>query len=168
VEEVEMYIKQEETVFQPENAIEIQPEPSFETEQKIEERKEQAALNFDWEIQSSTPEVKKEEVIRHVLEDESTQKVDLTAQRVRTIQSPEEQQRLATERMSKIEQYTQRLRKPDGLASLEAEPAFKRRNIQLDNTKSSEQSTVSRFGLSEDQNGTTLRGNNSFLHDNVD
>lgn len=168
VEEVEMYIKKDETVFQPENAIEIQPETSFETEQKIEEKKEQAALNFDWEIQSSTPEVKKDEVIRHVLEDESTQKVDLTAQRVRTIQSPEEQQRLATERMSKIEQYTQRLRKPDGLASLEAEPAFKRRNIQLDNTKSSEQSTVSRFGLSEDQNGTTLRGNNSFLHDNVD
>ena len=37
-----------------------------------------------------------------------------------------------------------------------------------DNSKFSSESRVSRFGLTTDENGTTLRGNNSFLHDNVD
>jgi cell division protein FtsZ len=69
--------------------------------------------------------------------------------------------------MQRIQEYTQKLKKADGLAELEKEPAFLRRNIQLDNSKPSIESSNSRFGVSG--NGeNNLRSNNSFLHDNVD
>ena len=60
------------------------------------------------------------------------------------------------------------MKKADGISEFEKEPAYVRQNIQLDNSKFSSESRVSRFGLTTDENGTTLRGNNSFLHDNVD
>lgn len=66
-----------------------------------------------------------------------------------------------------------RLRTPNGLAEMEREPAFKRRNVQLNDTPHSTDSNVSRYTLSEgnDENGqrqVELRRNNPFLHDNVD
>jgi cell division protein FtsZ len=54
------------------------------------------------------------------------------------------------------------------LNELEKEPAYLRQNIQLDNTNYSKENNISRFGISKDENGNNLRGNNSFLHDNVD
>jgi cell division protein FtsZ len=60
------------------------------------------------------------------------------------------------------------LKKPNGITEFEKEPAFVRRNIHLDETKQSTNENISRFGLNDDENGTSLRGNNSFLHDNVD
>jgi cell division protein FtsZ len=59
------------------------------------------------------------------------------------------------------------LKKAEGISEFENEPAFVRRNIQIDNTPKSNEENFSRFGLSEDENGTVLRQNN-FLHDNVD
>jgi cell division protein FtsZ len=60
------------------------------------------------------------------------------------------------------------LKRPEGLSSLENEPAYLRRNIQLDNSKPSADNPVSRFGVSGNGDATSLRSNNSFLHDNVD
>ncbi len=72
-------------------------------------------------------------------------------------------------RMQALGEITSRLRKPGGLNELEREPAYKRRQINLDDVPHSSESTVSRFSLSQDENkNTTLRQNNSFLHDNVD
>jgi cell division protein FtsZ len=82
--------------------------------------------------------------------------------------SPEEQQRKNQERLMKIQEYTMKIKKPNGIAEFEKEPAFIRRNVQLDETKQSTEEKISRFGLNDEENGTTLRGNNSFLHDNVD
>ena len=70
--------------------------------------------------------------------------------------------------MERLHAYTQKLKKADGISEFEKEPAYVRQNIQLDNTKYSTENKVSRFGISTDENGPTLRGNNSFLHDNVD
>lgn len=83
----------------------------------------------------------------------------------------EEVQRIASQRMHRIKELTVRLKTPSGLTDLEAEPAYKRRNIRLDEPPHSSDSQVSRFSLSDDgdhEGRSELRSNNSFLHDNVD
>ena len=91
---------------------------------------------------------------------------DVTA---KTVLTPEEQQRRAQERMERIHEYTSHLKRADGIDELEREPAFKRRKIQLDDAPHSSDENISRFEISGDKdNNTTLRGTNSFLHDNVD
>jgi cell division protein FtsZ len=80
--------------------------------------------------------------------------------------TPEEHQKLYTERLERLHLNNQRLKSADGLSQLESEPAFKRRNINLDFSKPSTENSNSRFGVSG--NSGTLRSNNSFLHDNVD
>jgi cell division protein FtsZ len=87
--------------------------------------------------------------------------------------SPEEQQERSQERVSRIRELSMRLKTPSGLADLENEPAYKRRNVQLSNNPHSSESTISRFTLSqeEDENGekrAEIKSNNPFLHDNVD
>lgn len=84
--------------------------------------------------------------------------------------SREEQIRLAQERIKKLKELTLKMKTPDGLAQLEKESAWARKNIQLDNsTTPSKESQVSRYTLSEgDDKKIEIRPNNSFLHDNVD
>ena len=106
--------------------------------------------------------------IVHNLEDESHELEHTTRHSTRITPSPEDQQRLNNERMERIQSYTQKLKLADGLSQLEKEPAFERRNIQLDNSRPSVDNTVSRFGVTGNGDGSTLRSNNSFLHDNVD
>jgi cell division protein FtsZ len=59
------------------------------------------------------------------------------------------------------------LKKAEGITEFENEPAYVRRNIQLNNSTPSTEENFSRFGLSEDEDRGVLR-NNNFLHDNVD
>jgi len=60
-------------------------------------------------------------------------------------------------------------RSPNSFSELENEPAYKRKNIQLSSTPHSSESAMSRYSLStEKEEGTLLKKNNSFLHDNVD
>lgn len=81
----------------------------------------------------------------------------------------EEQIRKAQERIMRLKELSLKLKTPDGIAELENEPAYVRRNIQLQNTSHSSESDVSRFTLGEgEDNKTEIRPNNSFLHDNVD
>ncbi|MCH2197565.1 MAG: cell division protein FtsZ [Flavobacteriales bacterium] len=77
------------------------------------------------------------------------------------------------EREQRIREISMKLKTPSGLSDLESEPAFVRRQINLDNTPHSSDSTVSKFSLGEeeDENGNRraqLRDDNSFLHNNVD
>jgi cell division protein FtsZ len=52
---------------------------------------------------------------------------------------------------------------------MERVPAYMRRNVDLPDASQLNESTVSRYTLSTDNNNKTgLRENNSFLHDNVD
>jgi len=106
--------------------------------------------------------------IVHQLETDDNYNLEQASSRViKSAPSQEDQIRINAERMQRIQEYTQKLKKADGLAELEKEPAFLRRNIQLDNSKPSIESSNSRFGVSG--NGeNNLRSNNSFLHDNVD
>ena len=55
------------------------------------------------------------------------------------------------------------------ITDMEKEPAYKRRNVKLDNVPHSSDNNVSRYTLSsEEDKKSELRQNNSFLHDNVD
>jgi cell division protein FtsZ len=147
--------------------------PSFELPvSKVEEVPvaQPESLEMTWEIlpeASLQAESKKDTVIVHHLEDDSQAKLELDNQASRTILSPEEQQRKTQERMSRIHDLTMKLKKSEGIAEFENEPAYVRRNIQLDNSKPSTEESFSRFGLSEEDNKGVLRSNN-FLHDNVD
>jgi cell division protein FtsZ len=81
----------------------------------------------------------------------------------------EEQRKKSQERIEKLKQLSYKLRTPSGINELEQEPAYKRRNVELENTQHSSESSQSRFSLSEgEDNKGELKQNNSFLHDNVD
>lgn len=84
-----------------------------------------------------------------------------------------EHQNRVEQRVAKVRELNMRLRTPNGLSDLEREPAYKRKNITLNESNQSTDSNVSRYTLSEetDENGdrrVELRRNNPYLHDNVD
>lgn len=87
--------------------------------------------------------------------------------------SREEQSRRASDRLSRLRDLSMKLRTPSGMSDLENEPAFKRKQINLDDVPHSAENNASRFTLSEEEvedgeKRTRLRPNNPFLHDNVD
>lgn len=84
-----------------------------------------------------------------------------------------EHQNRVEERLAHMREVNMKLRTPNGLADMEREPAYKRRNVELREGPHSTDSNVSRYTLSEtsNENGerqVELRRNNPFLHDNVD
>lgn len=87
--------------------------------------------------------------------------------------SQAEHQTRVEQRVAKVRELNMRLRTPNGLSDLEREPAYKRKNITLNESVQSTDSNVSRYTLSEetDENGerrVELKRNNPYLHDNVD
>ena len=162
----------------PENVTEkeeVEEEPFLKTTEETEE--EQKEMEFDWNVNANksvddNKEAEEEQITRVTLDEEPDVELDFkpeaTTEKKESL-SPEEQQKRSQERISRIQEYTQKLKKADGIQELENEPAFIRRNVELDESKPSEENNSSRFGVSEDEDGnTSLGGNNSFLHDNVD
>ncbi|MGB3948630.1 MAG: cell division protein FtsZ [Bacteroidia bacterium] len=82
----------------------------------------------------------------------------------------DEQMKKAQDRVSRLKELNFKLLKtPNGLSELENEPAYKRKNINLESTPHSSESQVSRYTLSEGEDKKIeIKPNNSFLHDNVD
>lgn len=171
------------------------PEEDVEEEDNMERimREEQASLNFEINTpkseeviepisspQNSQQEPKKEERIIHYLEDDMED--DLPTTPANTIPEPTEPkeevreeisrghlQELSAEREERIKELSLKLRTPFGLTELESEPAYIRRQIKLEDTPHSSENNVSRFTLSDEEGkGNSIKGNNSFLHDNVD
>ena len=58
----------------------------------------------------------------------------------------------------------------DNIDEFESEPAYKRKNLKIDQPVPTKSSKVSRYSLKddEDSDGASLNPNNSYLHDNVD
>lgn len=127
---------------------------------------------FSWDIgvsnsdasESSTKIEEKEEIVRHMLEEEVIMELDSEVKHT----TPEEQQKIAQERSFKIMEYTNKLKNAEGIADFENEPAYVRRNISLNHSIPSSEESVSRFGLSEEEDGKSGLRSNNFLHDNVD
>ncbi len=128
---------------------------------------EQKAISFDWDTKAKSEE-SEEAITRVVLKDESETKMNIDVTDSKEVLTPEQQQKRNQERLSRIQEYTMKLKKADGIHEFENEPAYVRRNIQLDESSPSSEDQSSRFSVSNDENGTSLNGNNSFLHDNVD
>ncbi len=75
----------------------------------------------------------------------------------------------ARERENRLREISQQLRTPSGLTNLEDIPAYKRNNIELQDTPHSSEDNLSTYNLSSsEENNIKLDGENSFLHDNVD
>ncbi len=72
------------------------------------------------------------------------------------------------ERILRLKELSMKLKSANGLQELETEPAYRRKQMALDDMPHSSESQVSRFTLSTDEGITEIRPNNSFLHDNVD
>ena len=164
-----------------------------EVDHSIAEEKENSQIltesNTDYIAPSPSPELEKNDgKIRFLLEDDDVEdevsekeielKVDQNVEESISFQSQEENKlneakEIIDERLERIKKATQKLRSPLGLNEMENVPAYKRRNIELDDVNPSSESEVSKYTLweSEDDNGekrTGLSDNNSFLHDNVD
>ena len=75
----------------------------------------------------------------------------------------------AREREERLREISIKLRTPSGLTKLEDEPAYKRNNIDLEETAHSSEDEMSHFSLTSDnEDKIILNDKNSFLHDNVD
>jgi cell division protein FtsZ len=186
-EQEEPFIKQAETPVQP-TSVTTYPSVSSVTNEIIstesvtkvnldDEVVEQSSMKFDWEIanetsstvENTTEEFSETEVKRYTLEDEVEQQIESSLEETKQVLSPEEQQRKQQERMNRIHEFTSRLKKADGIIQFEKEPAYTRRNIQVDNNSSySSDSNSSRYSVDDNNGEVRLRGGNSFLHDNVD
>jgi len=170
----------------PDSRVELEKELNI-TEEKVEMKPlnetqpidDSKNIEFNWEVIEkngqeapidiiSTNEpvrtVETPEVILFNLEDD----IEPIVTKPKSTLTPEEQQQIAQERYNRIRTMTTKLKNADGITEFENEPAFVRRNLQINDSNPSTEKPFSRFGLSDDTNGnTTLRGN-SFLHDNVD
>jgi cell division protein FtsZ len=72
------------------------------------------------------------------------------------------------ERMKERRMDSSKIR--ENIDEIESEPAYKRKNLKIDQPVKTNDSKVSRYSLEDDEdtNGASLNPNNSYLHDNVD
>ncbi len=153
-------------VFFKEETTEEVVEPVFE----VEEEKQQ--ITFEFDVTNNI--VASEESIFVNSFEEPVSKVEpiIESKEENTFISKvqdDEQLKKAQDRVAKLKELSFKLKSPNGLSELENEPAYKRRNINLDSTPHSSESQVSRYTLSEgDDKKIEIKPNNSFLHDNVD
>ncbi|HJN64260.1 MAG: cell division protein FtsZ [Flavobacteriales bacterium] len=181
----ETELEMEETLNDPELEIEaIEKEVEIEIEEQeleqTEEKELSAEIDLDLEPQTVVidlddevelpgeliPTLKQEDAIEEVeleikeeaINDEETPPVNL-----------ETLTNKSREREDRLKNISMKLRTPSGLTALEDEPAYKRDNVELEETPHSSESEVSKYTLSEgEDNETEIKPNNSFLHDNVD
>jgi cell division protein FtsZ len=86
----------------------------------------------------------------------------------KTDESIEEQLRKSRERIMRLKDLSMKLRNGN-IQELENIPAYKRKEVALQQPPASDESQISRFSLlSDDEGNIEIRNNNSFLHDNVD
>jgi len=181
----ETELEMEETLNDPELEIEaIEKEVEIEIEEQELEQTEEKELSteIDLDLEPQTvvidlddevelpgeliPTLKQEDAIEEVeleikeeaINDEETPPVNL-----------ETLTNKSREREDRLKNISMKLRTPSGLTALEDEPAYKRDNVELEETPHSSESEVSKYTLSEgEDNKTEIKPNNSFLHDNVD
>ena len=147
----------------PEITIELKTEEvvpvvsEIKAEEPVAENKKELVSEQDKELLA----IKKDEV---KMEEEEKKHVPASQSL-----SSEEQMQKAKERIMRLKELSMKLKTPNGLAELENEPAYKRKNINLDNVPHSSESEVSKFTLTEnEEKKVEIKPNNSFLHDNVD
>ncbi|MBN2728669.1 MAG: cell division protein FtsZ [Bacteroidales bacterium] len=85
---------------------------------------------------------------------------------------PQEQESLHSkqqERIQTLKDFNFKIQSPEEMEEMEQKPAYERRGVILKEEIPSDEKVVSRFTLSENgEKKVEIKGNNSFLHDNVD
>jgi cell division protein FtsZ len=159
-----------EDVFAPEGTDEI--EDSEITFENMEEEVKSSEDTIVWNLNDddSNEDVTNE---GFTFEKKETPEINLESNEegpVYTNRIPDQDQmKRSQERILKIKELGMKMKTPSGINDLEKEPAYKRRKINLDDVPHSSENPISRFTLSEDEEGKPkLNDDNSFLHDNVD
>jgi cell division protein FtsZ len=155
VNEPFMFVREEIKEEAPVTKVDEQKQVTFEFE---------VANNINVSIDEATTMANEEEMLNSfsVVENKDENVIVAKAE-------DDAQLKKAQERVAKLKELSFKLKSPNGLSELENEPAYKRRNINLDSTPHSSESQVSRYTLSEgDDKKAEIKPNNSFLHDNVD
>lgn len=156
-------------------------EGSIESNDEIEENTEslenQSEEPKEWEPFMRSEEPKKAEEPKPIVSERPSFKTTSPESKSSEAEEPnvdrEAQSKRANDRLSRLRDLSMKLRTPSGMSDLENEPAFKRKQINLDDVPNSAENNASRFTLGEEENEdgekkTKLRPNNPFLHDNVD
>ncbi len=87
----------------------------------------------------------------------------------RQLHNTSEDNKQAADRINLLRSMSLSFNSPAGLSNLEKEPAYKRKNINLQAQPHSSETQISRYSLTEDEEKKTeLKPNNPYLHDNVD
>jgi len=156
---------------------EINPESESEEENiEIEgEGKEERKIDSE-DIKDVSSETEKEDgFIIHNLDDAPLEKTPSDTFRKPLVDQKSKEAYAARQKQTKkiLSDMKIKLRLPGRISDLENEPAYKRRNVILDEIQHSSESTASRFSVNEevDEKGERrieLRDDNPFLHDNVD
>lgn len=75
----------------------------------------------------------------------------------------------AEERRSQLKAFNYRFKNhPHTVDEVSNQPAYKRQGVKIENESYSSESRISRFSIDDNENGSDIKTNNSFLHDNVD
>ena len=78
-------------------------------------------------------------------------------------------QKQQDDRVNKLKGLSKQLKSPSHYSDIENVPAYKRREVDLEDQPHSSENKFSRYTLSENEDEKPeIRSNNSFLHDNVD
>ena len=138
----------------------VEEEPQAET---------QAETPFDFQVKVTETEFVFQTPVADFVPQPEAEKAIVGLDDDKNDESMEEQLKKSKERILRLKDLSMKLRTTNGLQELENEPAYKRKQMQLQQVQHSSESQVSRFTLSNDEDGgTEIRPNNSFLHDNVD
>ncbi|WP_419803007.1 cell division protein FtsZ [Mucilaginibacter sp.] len=120
-------------------------------------------ISFDKPAESFVAEQTRPEPVKP-----EVQPVAAGADDAKTDESIEEQLRKSRERIMRLKDLSMKLRSGN-IQELENVPAYKRKEVALQQNVHSSETQISRFSLLADEEGKTeIRPNNSFLHDNVD
>lgn len=163
---VEEYQKEEE--FHAENEVQEEEQEFFVSEK--EEEEQQSENTFVWNLDDDVAEEPTAEKAASLSGEETQEEKEEKSSLVYSAKIPDEDQlKRNNERIMRIRELGMKMKTSSGLSELEKEPAFKRRRINLEDAPHSSESSVSRFTLSDDEEGKPkLKDGNSFLHDNVD
>jgi len=162
------------------DAVEIKPEPTFETVEKVEKEEVTYSLEDYIEIENKLdaahPEVSKEDALNMTLKvDNEEAPKKLIEEEIKDI-SPldltiSELKKRTEDRKKKMMQFNYKFKNKmsNNIDEIEKQPAYKRMGVDLEENEPSSAVSTSRITLDLDENDDIqLRSNNSFLHDNVD
>ena len=154
------------------------------TEQEVlGEQEEVSPMSFEIKEVEAEAESEEESPVVHVLElDELDAEANLPEEIIPDLKdkkevsqtpinhgiSAEQMALRSRQRMERLREITVKLRTPSGLTDLESEPAYKRREVELDDVAHSSESDNSSYVLGEDDDKNVGLKPNNFLHDNVD